>query len=150
MPTNLNSPFVVFFLSRIIIITISPYGKLLIEHEDTRRFSNAKRNANFTRKHNSICEKCQNLVQSNTGHLFPCFSPGFVGLKKTSSLKENYRRIALWTGMWKRLFRQPLPLPLTKNEKTTVDLGSTNFAMDASYAFSPSLALLMLHVHSDL
>jgi len=52
--------------------------------------------------------------------------------------------------MWKRLFRQPLPLPLTKNEKTTVDLGSTNFAMDASYAFSPSLALLMLHVHSDL
>ena len=109
MPTNLNSPFVVFFLSRIIIITISPYGKLLIEHEDTRRFSNAKRNANFTRKHNSICEKCQNLVQSNTGHLFPCFSPGFVGLKKTSSLKENYRRIALWTGMWKRLFRQPLP-----------------------------------------
>ena len=24
--------------------------------------------------------------------------------------------------MWKRLFRQPLPLPLTKNEKTTLDL----------------------------
>ena len=57
--------------------------------------------------------------------------------------------------MWKRLFRQPfphlsLPLPLAKNEKTTVDLNSTNFAMDASYAFSRSLALLISHVHSDL
>ena len=38
--------------------------------------------------------------------------------------------------MWKRLFRQPLPLPhlslplpLTENEKTTVDLSSMKFAM---------------------
>ena len=59
-------------------------------------------------------------------------------------------------GMWKRLFRQPLPLPhlslplpLTKNEKTTVDLSSTNFAVDASYASSRSLVLLISYVHSD-
>jgi len=43
-----------------------------------------------------------------------------------------------------------LPLPLTKNEKTTVDLSRAKFAMDGSYAFSRSLVLLILHVHSDL
>ena len=60
----------------------------------------------------------------------------------------------LWPGMWKRLFRQPLPLPrlslplpplplpLTETEKTTVDLSSTKFAMNPNYAldnaFSPN------------
>ena len=48
-------------------------------------------------------------------------------------------------GMWKRLFRQPLPLrlphlslplPLTKNEKTTVE----NF-----FTFCGSVACLLLH-----
>ena len=39
-------------------------------------------------------------------------------------------------GMWKRLFRQPLPFPLTKNEKTTVD----NF-----FNFCGSVACLLLY-----
>ena len=53
----------------------------------------------------------------------------------TASFRSE-TKVTLKTGMWKRPFRQPLPLPLTKNEKTTTD----NF-----FNFCGSVACLLLH-----
>ena len=53
--------------------------------------------------------------------------------------------IVFGAGMWKRLFRQPLrfphlllPRPLTRNEKTTIDI-------DNFFNFCGSVTCLLLH-----
>ena len=63
------------------------------------------------------CEIREGPYKSDASKFVHATSPpaGFVGI-------SSFCPGVLLPGMWKGLFRQPLPLPPTKNEKTTVDL----------------------------